>query len=217
MNLNKNKIHPLWPILIGEYHNPSHQEIKNELIKFFDEYENKIKSSRKATENYNLFESQYDLHQIENKAFNILLNFIGQGFLDLTKNINQNYLKNLENENQKLEVKIKESWFIRYNKGGMVMPHDHANCSMSCVYYVNIGKDASLENGSTFFLRPYSRGSTHNDFGGLRYNDGGASLFKAEEGKLIIWPSFLIHGSKPYLGNENRVIVSANADVILKK
>ena len=75
------------------------------------------------------------------------------------------------------------------------------------------GKDANLNNGSTYFLRPYNRGSTHDDFGGTRYNEGGASLFKAEEGKLLIWPSFLMHGSKPYLGDKDRIIISANADV----
>ena len=37
--------------------------------------------------------------------------------------------------------------------------------------------------------------------------------FKAEEGKLLIWPSFMLHGSKPYTGEKNRIIVSANADV----
>ena len=126
-------------------------------------------------------------------------------------------LAELENKNPKFDVKMKESWFIRYNKGGTVMPHDHGNCSMSCVYYVQIGDDADLNNGSTYFLRPYGRGSSHNDFGGLRYINGGASLFKAEEGKLLVWPSFIMHGSKPYLGKKNRIIMSANIDVDIAK
>ena len=83
---------------------------------------------------------------------------------------------------------------------------------MSCVYYVQIGDDSDLNNGSTYFLRPFNRGSTHKDFAGLRYNKS-STHFKAEEGKLLIWPSFIMHGSKPYLGKKDRIIISANADI----
>ena len=211
--MKENKIYPLFPILVGEFYNQDHQKIKQELIKFFQQYENENKDSRKSVENYNLFESKYNLHQEKNDALSKILNFIAQGFLSMSNSINKKYLDKMENKNLKFDIKIKDSWFIRYNKGGAVMPHDHGNCSMSCVYYVQVGEDANLDNGSTYFLRPYIRGSTHNDFGGTRYNEGGASLFKAEEGKLVIWPSFLMHGSKPYLGDKDRIIISANADV----
>ena len=83
---------------------------------------------------------------------------------------------------------------------------------MSCVYYVQIGDDSDLNNGSTYFLRPFNRGFSHKDFAGLRYNKS-STHFKAEEGKLLIWPSFIMHGSKPYLGKKDRIIISANADI----
>ena len=211
--MSNDKIYPLWPVLLGEFQNPNHQEIKNELIEFFKEYEDKNKISRSGTENYSLFESKYNLHQEKNDALIKILNFIANSFLSMAKNINKADLDKLENKNPKFEVKIKESWFIKYNNGGAVMPHDHGNCSMSCVYYVQVGENADLNNGSTYFLRPYNRGSSHKDLGGLRYVNGGASLFKAEEGKLLVWPSFIMHGSKPYNGDKNRIIISANADV----
>ena len=50
--MNKNKIHSLWPIFIGEFHNQNHQETKKDLIKFFKEYEIKNKKSREGLENY---------------------------------------------------------------------------------------------------------------------------------------------------------------------
>ena len=40
--MNKNQIYSLWPIYIGEFYNPEHQEIKDDLINFFSEYEKKI-------------------------------------------------------------------------------------------------------------------------------------------------------------------------------
>ena len=213
--MNKNKIHTLWPIFIGEFHNPNHQEIKKDLIEFFNKYETN-NNSREGSENYDLFESNYFLHKENNSALSKVINFIAEGFLTMTKNVNKAELDKIENKEIKLNVKIKNSWFIKYNKGGMVTPHDHGDCSLSCVYYVQVGKEANINNGSTYFLRPFNRGSTHDDFAGIRYNKA-EQMFGAEEGKLLIWPSFMLHGSKPYTGEKNRIIISANADVSINK
>ena len=53
-----------------------------------------------------------------------------------------------------------------------------------------------------------------NDFGSL-YNKGGSVSVKPEEGKLVVWPNFIMHGSYPYSGKKNRIIVSANTSVSL--
>ena len=37
----KNKIRALWPTLFGEFHNENHQNIKKELINFFEDYKKK--------------------------------------------------------------------------------------------------------------------------------------------------------------------------------
>ena len=41
--------------------------------------------------------------------------------------------------------------------------------------------------------------------------------FEPEEGKMLIWPNHLMHGSYPYTGDKNRIIVSANATINLEK
>ena len=97
---NDNKIHTMWPIYIGEFINTEHQEIKNDLIKFFKEYEKKNPSSRinktgEPVENYNLYESQYNLHQEKNPAFEKLLKFISMGFITMSDNANKTSLKSL--------------------------------------------------------------------------------------------------------------------------
>ena len=72
--MNKeNKIHKKWPTFFGEFYNPNHNEIKNDLIIFFKDYM-KNKTTRKGLgENYKLFESEYDLHNYKNPAFIKLL------------------------------------------------------------------------------------------------------------------------------------------------
>ena len=64
--MSNNKIHNMWSIPIGEFYNPEHNEIKNDLINFFKEYENNFpegnldRASKGSIENYDLYESKYN-------------------------------------------------------------------------------------------------------------------------------------------------------------
>tara|TARA_B100000686_G_C16795296_1_gene981841 strand:- start:465 stop:1124 length:660 start_codon:yes stop_codon:yes gene_type:complete len=206
----KNNINVLWPTFIGEFYNPEHKEIKSNLLNYFDNYMKKNPSNRSG-ENFNLYESKYDLHTQDNKDFKKLLKFIADSFLAMSNEINKIEVKKLNNPN--FQVNILDSWFINYKKGGHVLPHAHGNCSWCCVYYVQIGKDADSTNGATYFQKPTPI-RTQNDFGSL-YNKSLILSSKPHEGKLIVWPNYLMHGSYPYTGEKNRVIVSANALISL--
>ena len=101
---------------------------------------------------------------------------------------NENHLNMLEDKNPKFEVNIQESWFIRYNKEGLVFPHTHGG-SWCCVYYLQIGEDSGKKNGSTFFLRPYV-GDKNKDFGS-KYLNHDTVVIEPKEGKLLIWPNYM--------------------------
>ena len=212
-------IHSLWSLYVGEFHNYDHPLIKSDLINFFNEYEKKLPEGNKQLRqkdyvgNYNLYQSNYDLHLENNEVLKKLFNFIANSILKTCKIANKKIIEKLNNKDQKFKVNIDESWFIKYKDKGLVYPHIHDGCSWCCVYYVNIGKDAKKMNGSTFFLRPYS-GTSKIDFGG-KYLANDTRIFNAEEGKLLVWPNFLIHGSHPYEGQEKRIIISANTTVDL--
>jgi len=216
--MSEMKIHNLWPINVGEFHNPEHQTIKKDLIDFFNEYEkNKLPegnlqlSDKDYVGNHNLYQSNYYLHAEKNEPLQKVLQFIAKSILSLGKLTNQKRVDQLPTD-QRYNVNIKQSWFIRYNKGGVVFPHYHPECSWACVYYVQIGNEAKIKNGSTFFLRPYSYAGS--DFGS-KYLRNDTNVFNAEEGKLLIWPSFLYHGSHPYDGEKDRIIISANCTIDL--
>ena len=210
---NKNTLSRLWPVLVGEFYNPDHELIKNDLINYFDEYIKNNPNSRKSGENYKLYEHKYNLHTEGNEYFKKLINFIANCVLAMSNEANKKEVQQIKEP--KFDVKINDSWFINYEKGGFVLPHQHPNCSWCIVYYVQIGKDASETNGATFFEKtlPFSH---VNDFGSL-YNKDGMARVKPEEGKLVAWPHFLKHGSIPYNGEKNRVIVSSNLSVSLAK
>ena len=82
------KIHNLWPINVGEFHNPEHQTIKKDLIDFFNEYEkNKLPegnlqlSDKDYVGNHNLYQSNYYLHSEKNEPLQKVLQFIAKSIL----------------------------------------------------------------------------------------------------------------------------------------
>ena len=58
-----NHINAVWPTFIGEFYNPEHKKIKNNLLNYFDNYM-KNNPSNKSVENYKLYESRYNLQKI---------------------------------------------------------------------------------------------------------------------------------------------------------
>ena len=220
MNNDVKNIHNLWPLNIGDFNNDDHPQIKEELLNFFKLYEKKLPDGNSQLKdkdhvgNHNLYQSNYDLHNEDSKILKNLFHFIAKSVLDVSKMTNQKFINKLSEEEKKYKVNINESWFIRYNKGGIVYPHHHDGFSWSCVYYVQVGSDASIKNGSTYFIRPYNA-TSKNDFGS-KYLREDTHLFTAKEGRLLVWPSFLYHGSQPYTGDKERVIISANLTVDLR-
>jgi len=220
----ENKITLMWPTYIGEFYNPNHKELKKELIDFFSKYKKDNSNSRRGgtvsspddiaeKENYklddDLYMSKYNLHLEKSNSYQKLMQFISQGFISMASRANETERNDLNFKKENLKVIINDSWFIDYKKGGFVLPHTHPRCSWNCVYYVQVGDDVNSNNGSTFFQK--SRPENHtNDFGS-QYNAQTMLKMKAVEGKLIIWPQYIMHGSMPYQGNINRIIVSANA------
>ena len=220
MSNDVKNIHNLWPLNIGDFKNDDHPQIKEELLNFFKLYEKRLPDGNSQLKdkdhvgNHNLYQSNYDLHNEDSKILKNLFHFIAKSVLDVSKMTNQKFINKLSEEEKKYKVNINESWFIRYNKGGIVYPHHHDGFSWSCVYYVQVGSDASIKNGSTYFIRPYNA-TSKNDFGS-KYLREDTHLFTAKEGRLLVWPSFLYHGSQPYAGDKDRVIISANLTVDLR-
>ena len=222
--MQKNQVTLMWPTYIGEFYNPKHNEIKKDLLNFFENYKKNNENSRKGgtvhspddgieKEKYkidqDLYMSKYDLHLEKDKTYQDLMGFISQGFIEMASKANETERKDLKFNKENLKVVINDSWFIDYKKGGFVLPHTHPRCSWNCVYYVQVGDDANATNGSTFFQK--SRPENHtNDFGS-KYNEQTMLKLKPAEGKLVIWPQYVSHGSMPYEGVQNRIIVSANA------
>ena len=217
----KNNLYQFWPVVIGQFYNNDHNKIKNDLLNFFKEYENKNPKGNKQlqdknyTGNHDLYQSNYQLHNEKNDALQKVLKFIAMSILETAKAVNKPSIRKIENQEPEFNVKLIESWFIRYNQGGMVYPHNHGNFSWSCVYYAQVGKESEKMNGSTYFMKPYNP-QYPQDFGS-NYLKSEQATIEAEEGKLLVFPGYLYHGSRPFYGKSDRVIISVNSLTELKK
>ena len=47
--MTENRLYQYWPVIIGQYKNPEHNLIKDELINFFRDYEKKKSKRKPAT------------------------------------------------------------------------------------------------------------------------------------------------------------------------
>lgn len=211
MKINDN-VMMLWPTPVGVFYNSHHNKIKKELINFFEKYKANNPNSRKAYENMKLYESAYNIHTLNNSSYNELMYFIANCFGKIAKAANKNHH---DAKNSNYNVNIKESWFIIYESSGFVAPHIHGNCSWSCVYYIQCDAKSGYRNGGTYLQKPSINRLKHDS--GSKYLEFGTHNFEPLEGKLVVWPSHIVHGSFPYVGKKKRIIVSANGTIQINR
>ena len=112
------------------------------------------------------------------------------------------------------KVGITEIWAIINKKNTFNQTHNHPNTYLSAAYYVKAPNDC----GDIQFHEP-------NEVKKFRHpviekknelNSSGFSV-KAEEGNLLVFPSYLYHSVGKNLSSEDRIVISFNVDVITYK
>ncbi len=201
----------IWPTMILRKRFPDHDSVKPKLLKFVREYMEKDPEGRKGNENRGLYESRDDVFKTfidKDSSIKSLANFLAQSIAEVSAAANIKLWKREGIDLAQLSVNITASWFINYLTGGNVDPHLHANCSWSCVYYLQMGPIKDPKDGATFLICPNNK-SDSNDIG-ASYAREACRFFQAVEGYALFFPSNLVHGSFPYSGGEQRIIFSAN-------
>ena len=102
----KNKIMRHWSTVVGEFYNPDHDQIKKKLLTFFEDYKTKYPSSRKGDENFNLYESRYDLHQESNQDLQKVLQFISKSVFSAYQEASKTYILEREVETKNIVLKL---------------------------------------------------------------------------------------------------------------
>lgn len=118
----------------------------------------------------------------------------------------------------KLQVRFNESWFHVTNDGGFHDAHVHGNCSWCGIYYLSAGDpDVVPEGGTETAGNGVNRFYSHIQTGGHASDYGSQYLRRAYvdvqpiDGRLVVFPSFLLHSALPYRGARDRIILSFNS------
>jgi uncharacterized protein (TIGR02466 family) len=131
-------------------------------------------------------------------------NILSEISIDLNKPL-QEY-----SDQSRIEInnKIINSWANIQDKGGILKEHVHPNSTLSGVLFINVGKKASklyFQNPNPFVCYTYTKEPLNN------YTYDWYS-FSPKTGDLIIFPSWLKHGSNQQRNlYSNRTAISFNA------
>lgn len=109
-----------------------------------------------------------------------------------------------------------ESWFHITRKGGYFALHNHPMASWSGVYCVDPGPEpaAGGDSGLLSFISPMATNTMYVDMAMARFGhpyNYGPRNFKLEPGQLILFPSWVLHEVRPYMGDGERITVAFNA------
>jgi uncharacterized protein (TIGR02466 family) len=108
-----------------------------------------------------------------------------------------------------------DSWFHITRRGGFFALHNHPNASWSGVYCVDPGQHDpdSQESGLLSFVNPAVAAAMHMDaaIANLRGPFApGIRHVRLEPGQLVLFPSWVLHDVKPFLGEGERITVAFN-------
>lgn len=108
------------------------------------------------------------------------------------------------------QVEITGMWSVINEKNSFNLRHNHANSHFSAAYYVKTNQ----KDGKIKFFDPneiktmyHPKIKTQNEFS--------SSIVKIqpEEGKLLLFPSYLHHSVEPNLSEDDRIVVSFNIKI----
>lgn len=208
-------IRNLWPTPVLIRSNEHHASIQRELLDLFYEHRNKHSKSKVP-----VYASRDDLSGLykNHPAFAKMVKFIMDCVFDLAAHVNGEFWR----RSQGIEVTLTGVWFQISNGYGFHETHIHGNCSWSGVYYVQAGESShsaddkrdGLINGVTRFYGPYMEAGAggHAEFGNLYLQYHTWDSFP-EDGKIVVFPSYLKHMVFPYQGERDRVVVSFHAQI----
>jgi uncharacterized protein (TIGR02466 family) len=205
----------LWPTTLLAKRFAHYQKVNPALLELFYQHrEREQRGPKQAYASKDDLLKQYPLH----KELNELAEFISQGIVEVAREAN----RGLWRQGEKVSVTITGLWFQISNHHSFHEMHVHGNCSWSGVYYVRAG-DCSRSpeshrgqqpNGVTRFYGPHVEhmAGGFGDYGNLYLHDNTWDSYP-EDGKLCIFPAHIKHMPFPYVGEEDRVIVSFHAQV----
>jgi uncharacterized protein (TIGR02466 family) len=155
-----------------------------------------------SVSNQNGWHSEPDLFNRPEASFRTLCEAIRECVLAVTRNCAPNF-------DFDRQVLFCDGWININAKGAYNTPHRHTGFLWSGTYYVQVPKTDTERSGSIEFIDPRSR----NDLHSIRESDLFATklVHRPQAGRLVIFPSYLLHWVYPNEEAQERVSIAFNA------
>ena len=206
-------IHQLWPTSILTKRFADYEQVNPALLELF--YQHRDKEQRAPGTSYASSDRLLEKYKNHTELLK-LSKFIMDSVFELAKEVNRPYWRGGESIN----LYLSGLWFQITNNYAFHETHIHGNCSWSGVYYVRSGSSSRSPadhkgrqpNGITRFYGPYMEhmAGGHAEYGNMYLDDPKWDSYP-QDGKLVVFPSYLKHMVFPYNGTEDRVVVSFHA------
>lgn len=210
------KITELFATPMAEFQMPDHEPVCASLAELFlekstrEEYRDR---KRRITQYGPLFESRFDLFKWPDEPVPKLARFCHASLSRLIQDITHYDKERLAG----LRFDY-HAWFHVTRKGGYQTLHNHQNASWSGIFCVDPGDSPEdrPDSGVVRFHDPRFCSWYYSDAGNLGLEmpwcHGGWDLVH-RAGRLMIFPSFLMHEILPYAGERPRIVVAFNCSV----
>ena len=186
-----------FPTTIGISYYPNHFLEKDKLIKYCYDIKSKVKPGGRgwvSNETYNTSEDQHDIVSDDR-------------FINLNKFVVESVKNYLDQVGLRKKIFLTDGWLNVYNKHNYQETHRHNGYIMSCIYFLKVPK----KSAGTVFYSPYKEMVINdNDYIDINKRPSGHLIYKAEEGKLLMFRSYLEHGVELHKTDEDRITLAYN-------
>ena len=111
---------------------------------------------------------------------------------------------------------FKDSWYHITKDRGYHDAHNHGNSSICGIYYLDIGEsNAENRNGVNKFFTPFMPNTDDADFG-YHWWPSETIIIEPKNGKLVLFPGYLMHNATPYQGEKDRLVIAFNCQILAK-
>ena len=210
--LSPMKISDAFSVPIAEFSLESPADFWTELIDLLLAQEGQGEKFGKAGQHGNglIFESHSDLFNQEDPLLRQIAAFCHVALASVIRHLTDH----TDAEFEELAFDY-QAWYQITRTDGFQGFHNQPNGSWAGLFFIDPGDDVAdrPDSGIVYFHDPRSNGNYYEDAGNARLkpaNRHGALRVKHENGKLTIFPSYLLHEIFPYFGEKPRIIAPFN-------
>ena len=200
--MNSISIFRIFPVPVFEFQIPNHEETNKELKSYINELRKKDPTGLEISNAGGWHSPNFD---IENTLS------VKKFFLKIKDPMMEIFNDKMGWDCNLEQIRISSMWSVINSKNSFNIRHNHPNSYFSAAYYVKTQKNA----GEIKFFDPkevktmfHPKIKNQNEF------SSNIVKIKPEEGKLLLFPSYLHHAVEENLSEEERIVISFNINIL---